>query len=54
MALRCRSFSKIKSKNKRMCSPDESDYYFLKSKIPIMNLIVGSRNLIKVSKNMSF
>ena len=28
-------------------------YYFWKSNIPVINLIVDSRNMIKVSKNMS-
>ena len=31
-----------------------SDYYYLsKSNISAINLIVGSRNMIKISKNMS-
>ena len=28
------------------------DYYFYKSNIPVINLIVNSRNMIKVSKNV--
>ena len=32
---------------------DKNYYYFCKSNIPVINLIVGSRNMIKVSKNMS-
>ena len=27
-------------------------YYFCKSNIPVINLILGSRNMIKISKNM--
>ena len=38
---------------KHSCRHDKN-YYFWKSNIPIINLIVGSRNMIKVSKNMSF
>ena len=33
---------------------DKNYYYFCKSNIAVINLIVGSRNMIKVSKNMSF
>ena len=33
---------------------DKNYCYFCKSNIPVINLIVGSRNMIKVSKNMSF
>ena len=37
---------------KHLCRHDKN-YYFCKSNIPAINLIVGSRNMIKVSKNMS-
>ena len=33
---------------------DKNYYYFCKSNIPVTNSVVGSRNMIKVSKNMSF
>ena len=32
---------------------DKNYYHFCKSNIPVINLIVSSRNMIKVSKNMS-
>ena len=32
---------------------DKNYYYYWKSNIPVINLIVDSRNMIKVSKNMS-
>ena len=37
-----------------MCRHDKNYYYFCKSNISVINLIAGSRNTIKVSKNMSF
>ena len=52
-ALRCESFSKKISKKKHLCHHDESYCYFWKSNIPVIHLIVGSRNMIKLSKNMS-
>ena len=52
-ALRCESFSKKTSKKTHLCRPDKNYYYFCKSNIPAINLIVSSRNMIKVSKNMS-
>ena len=36
-----------------LCRHDKNYYYFCKSNIPVINLIVDSRNMIKVSKNMS-
>ena len=53
MALRCRSFSKKKIKKKHLYHHDENYCYFCKSNIPVINSIVGSRNMIKLSKNMS-
>ena len=38
---------------KHLCHHDKNYYYFCKSNIPVTNLIVGSRNMIKLSKNMS-
>ena len=32
---------------------DKDYFYFCKSPIPVINLIVGSRNMIKLLKNMS-
>ena len=39
---------------KHLCHHDKNYYYFCKSNIPVINLIVGSRNMIKVSKSLSF
>ena len=38
---------------KLLCHHDKNYCYFCKSNIPVMKLIVGSRNMIKLSKNMS-
>ena len=46
-------FSEKTSKKKHLCRHDKNYYYFCKSNIPVINLIVGSRNMIKVSKNVS-
>ena len=48
-ALRCESFFKKNNQKKH----DKNYCYFCKSNIPVINLIVGSRNVIKVSKNIS-
>ena len=53
-ALTCGSFSEKNIEKKHLCCHDKSYYQFCKSNIPVINLIVGSRNMIKVSKNMSF
>ena len=37
---------------KHLCRHYKNYYYFCKSNIPVINLIVDSRNMIKVSKNM--
>ena len=50
MALR--SFSK-KYPKKHLHHHDKNCCYFCKSNIPVINLIVGSRNMIKLAKNMS-
>ena len=39
---------------KPLCRHDKNYYYFCKSNIPVINLIAGSRTMIKVSKNTSF
>ena len=54
MALRCRAFSKKILKKKHLCPHDQNYCYFCKSNIPVITLVVGSRNMIKFSKNMSF
>ena len=38
---------------KRFCRLDKNCYYFWKSNIHVINLIVDSRNMIRVLKNMS-
>ena len=38
---------------KHLYRHDKNYYYFCKSDIPVINLIVGSRNMIKLSKNIS-
>ena len=50
-ALRCGSFSKKISK-KSTCAI-KNHCYFWKSNIPVINLIVGFKNMIKLSENMS-
>ena len=52
-ALMCGSFSEKTVKKKHLCHRDKNYYYFCKSNSPVINLIVDSRNMIKVSKNMS-
>ena len=37
---------------KHLCRHGKNYYYFWKSNIPVINLIVDSKNMIKVSKNM--
>ena len=38
---------------KHLCRHDVNYYYFWISNIPVINAIVDSRNMIKVSKNVS-
>ena len=45
-------FLKKKDRKKIPVPPDKNFYYFCKSNITVINLILGSRNMIKVSKNM--
>ena len=52
-ALRCGYFLKKTSKKKPLRRHDKNYYYFCKSIIPVINLIAVSRNMMKVSKNMS-
>ena len=44
-------FEKKNIDKKHLCRHDKNHYYFCKSNIPVVNLIVGSTNMIKVSKN---
>ena len=54
-ALRCGSFSKKKTiAKKHLCSHEKNYYYFCKINIPLINLVVGSRNMTKVSKKHEF
>ena len=48
MALRCRSFSEKNIEIKHLLHHDKNYYYYLKSNIPVINLTVDSRNMIKV------
>ena len=52
--IKVRVFSEKNIEKKPLCRHDKNCYYFCKSNIPVINLIAGSRNMIKVSKNMSF
>ena len=38
---------------KHLRGDDKNNYYFYKSSIPVIKLIVDSRNMINVSKNKS-
>ena len=38
---------------KHLCRHDKNYYYLFKSNIPVINLIEGSRNMIKLLKNVS-
>ena len=42
-----------RSYKKHLYRHDKNYYYFQKSNISVITLIVDSRNMIKVSKNMS-
>ena len=47
------NFAQQNIDKKHFCQHDKNYCYFCKSNIPVINLIVDSRNMIKVSKNMS-
>ena len=49
MALRCGSFLEKTLKKKHLCRHAKNYYYFCKSNIPVITLIVDSRNMVKVS-----
>ena len=50
-SIKIRVFFERYIENKHMCCPDHN--YFCKSKICVINSIADSRNMVKVSKNMS-
>ena len=52
--IKVRVFFEKNVEKKPLCRHDKNYYYFCKSNIPVINLIAGSTNMIKVSKNMSF
>ena len=51
--IKVRVFFEKNIEKKRLRRHCKSYYYFCKSNIPVTNLIVGSRNMIKISKNIS-
>ena len=53
-ALRCRSFSEKNIEKKHLRRHDKNYCYFCKSNIPVINSIVGSRNLINKRQEESF
>ena len=53
-ALRCRSFTEKNIEKKHLCRHGKNYYYLWKSLIPVINLILDSRNMVKVSKKYEF
>ena len=51
--IKVRVFYEKGIKKKHLYRHDKNYFYFWKSDIPVINLIVGSRNMIKLSKYMS-
>ena len=51
--IKVRVFFGKKHRKKHLCRHGKNYYYFCKSNISVINLIVGFRNMVKVSKNMS-
>ena len=51
--IKVRVFFEKKIEKKHLCCHDNNYFYFWKSNIPVTNLIADSRNMNKVSKNMS-
>ena len=47
-------FEKKNIEKKHLCCHDKNYYYFCKSNIPVIDLMEVSKNMIKVSKNLSF
>ena len=50
--IKVRVFFRKNIEKKHLCRHGKNYYYFWKSNISVINLIVDSRNMIKVSKNM--
>ena len=48
-----RGLFRKKHRKKHLRGDDKNNYYFYKSSIPVIKLIVDSRNMINVSKNKS-
>ena len=53
-SIQVRVFSGKNIEEKPLCHHEKNYYYFCKSNTPVINLIVGSRNMIKLLKNISF
>ena len=51
--IKVRVFFEKYIKNKHLCQTDNNYDHFCKSKISVIKSIVGSRNMVKVSKSMS-
>ena len=51
--IKVRVFFRKKIEKRHLSHHDKNYCYFFKSNIPVINLIVGSRNMIKISKNTS-
>ena len=51
--IKVRVFLWINIQKKHLCSRDKNYYYSSKWNIPVINMILGSRDMIKVSKNVS-
>ena len=49
-SIKVRVFLEKNIENKDLCHHDEDYCYFCKSNIPVINLIVGSRNMINLPK----
>ena len=52
-SMKVRVFFEENVERKHLCYHEKNYCYFCKSNIPVINLIVGSRNMIKLSKNMT-
>ena len=52
-ALKRGSFSEKNIEKKHLCRHDKNYYYFWKSNISVINLILDSRIMIRLSKNTS-
>ena len=51
--IKVRVFLRKSIQKKHLCHHDKNYCYYYKSNIPVINLILGSRNMIRLSKNMS-